>query len=91
MTVTTKTAINVFTQTEYQGQNAVDLNLQPYEDNEWATYKQWFEHGYQVQKGQHGTGIMVVRDDDKSDKKVIRYYRVFNVAQVAPVTEEETK
>ena len=43
----------------------------------------------QVQKGQHGTGVMLVKpsDDDKS-KAVVRWYKVFNLEQVAPVVAE---
>lgn len=88
-TTTKQPAINTFTGVEYQGYNAVELSAKGYEVNEWATYKQWLEHGFQVQKGQHGVSIMVVRDDDEKDgKKLVKYYRVFNVAQVAPIEEE---
>lgn len=76
---------NFFTGYKYQGQNAVDLASKGYKSNEWGTYKQWFEHDYQVQKGQKGTGIMLVRPDDDNPKKaVVRWYKVFNREQVAP-------
>lgn len=89
-----KTAQNYFTGNEYQGINAQDLNLaaklNKYEENQWATYRQWFDNGYQVQKGEKGTGIQVVREDEeKPDKKIVKYYRVFNLAQVKEITDEE--
>lgn len=84
-----KTAQNYFTGNEYHGKNSAFLNLEyktkKYEENQWATYRQWADGGYQVQKGQHGTGIQVVREDEDKGKTVIKYYRVFNLAQVAPV------
>lgn len=77
---------NYFTGVEYQGGNATSLRLAGYKEGQWATYKQWFEHGYQVQKGEHGHSIMVVKDkDDDPSKKAVRYYKVFNVAQVKPI------
>lgn len=83
-------AQNYFSGVAYQGQNAAQLKAAGYPDNQWATYKQWFEHGYQVQKGQHGTPIMVVRDnpDPKKDKKMVKFYRVFNIGQVKPLEED---
>ncbi len=84
---------NVFSGTEYKGQNAADLALAQmtykYESDEWATYKQWLEHGYQVQKGEKGVGIMAVIDDAEKSKKAVRYFRVFNVAQVKLIEESE--
>lgn len=83
---------NYFTGTEYQGGNALTLtNCQRgsnYEQNQWATYKQWFENGYQVQKGEHGTSILVVKDEPDSKKVAVRYYKVFNIAQVKEIENE---
>lgn len=79
---------NYFTGIEYQGHNAMSLSLAGYKDNQWATYKQWFEHGYQVQKGEHGQSIMVVTDhSDDKDKRAVKFYRVFNIAQVKEIEE----
>lgn len=89
MKTATKTAQNYFTGTEYQGKNAQVLNACKYEENQWATYRQWLENGYQVQKGEHGTGIQVVRDDEKTSKTVVKWYRVFNLAQVKEIEETE--
>ncbi len=88
-----KTAQNYFTGVEYQGHNAQELNsstrLNKYEENQWATYKQWFEGGYQVQKGEHGTSIRVIREDEKTLKTVVKYYRVFNISQVKEIEEDD--
>lgn len=78
---------NYFSGTQYQGQNAADLKAAGFPDNQWATYKQWLEGGWQVQKGQHGTAIMVVRDVEGQTKKMVKFYKVFNIAQVAPIEE----
>ena len=80
---------NHFTGHKYQGINSVDLASKGFTSNEWATYKQWFEHGFQVQKGQGGTSIMIVRPNEDNPKKaVVKWYRVFNKEQVAPVEQE---
>lgn len=89
MKTKTRTAQNYFTGTEYQGGNAQALNACKHEENQWATYKQWFEGGYQVQKGEHGTSIQVVREDEKTGKTVVRWYKVFNIAQVKELEDEE--
>lgn len=93
MKTATRTAQNYFTGTEYQGRNAQDLNsstrLNKHEENQWATYKQWYEGGYQVQKGEHGTSIQVVREDEKTKKTVVKWYKVFNIAQVKEIEEDE--
>lgn len=86
------TAQNYFTGNEYHGGNAQLLDslqrVEKYDENQWATYKQWLEGGYQVQKGEHGASIQVVRDDEKTDKKIVRWYKVFNLAQVKEVEED---
>ena len=80
---------NYFTGHKYQGTNAADLASRGYKSNEWGTYKQWLEHDFQVQKGEHGVGIMLVRpDDDNPERAVVRWYKVFNREQVAPVEQE---
>jgi len=84
-----KEQFNKFTGHKYQGQNASDLASKGFDSNQWGTYHQWLNAGMQVQKGQHGTGVMLVKpsDDDKS-KAVVRWYKVFNLEQVAPVVAE---
>lgn len=85
-----KPAQNYFTGGEYQGQNQADLQMtarvKGYKSNQWATYRQWLNGGYQVQKGEKGTAIMALGKKDDDDTKVsVRYYRVFNIAQTKPV------
>ena len=80
---------NYFTGYKYQGVNSQDLASKGFTSNQWATYKQWIEHDQQVQKGQHGTGIMLVKKDDDSGKTVVRWYKVFNLEQVAPLETEQ--
>lgn len=81
-------ATNYFTGTEYHGKNAVFLRMAPFKSNEWATYKQWFEGGFQVQKGQHGQRIMKIVQDDDGDT-MPKFYTVFNFEQVKRIEKEE--
>lgn len=86
----TTLAQNYFTGAVYQGQNQADLlgtaRLNDYQENQWATYRQWQEGGYQVQKGEKGTPIMALGKKDDDDTKVsVRYYRVFNISQTKPI------
>lgn len=76
--------VNFFTRNEYHGQNAMDLRLAKYKSSEWATYKQWLEGGYQVQKGQHGVGIMKIVEDKEGNKRP-KFYKVFNYEQVKEI------
>jgi len=56
----------------------------------WASFKQWQEKGYSVQKGEKGSIVVfwkrfVAEDKETGDKKIIpllKYYRVFNGEQV---------
>lgn len=79
---------NYFTGHKYQGVNAQDLARQGHKSNEWGTYHQWLGAGMQVQKGNHGVSIMIVKPDPEHDgKTLVKWYRVFNRDQVAPVEE----
>lgn len=82
------TAQNYFTGVEYTGHNATTLNMSGYKSNQWATYRQWLEGGYQVQKGQKGQAIMKIVIDKEGEKRP-KFYRVFNQEQVKPIKEEE--
>ena len=85
MDTSTLAPINALTQNEYTGENRCLLLATFYPEQEWATYKQWLELGYQVQKGQKGTKIvrmMVIKSKNGGkDKTVPRHYTVFNVDQ----------
>lgn len=87
-TTTQVEQFNYFTGHKYQGINAQDLASKGFKSNEWGTYHQWLNEGQQVQKGQHGTSIMLVKPDDETGKTVVKWYRVFNREQVAPPVAE---
>lgn len=75
---------------KYSGINAQELARvqieHEFKSNEWATYGQWFSKNMQVQKGQHGTSIMIfVPNEDDPKKPKVGYCRVFNLDQVAPL------
>lgn len=75
---------NALTGKAYRGLNALWLGLLGYRTV--ATYKQWLELGYQVQKGCKSIGIsvpMIVKDKKTQDQKMIgfRGASVFPAAQ----------
>ena len=87
---------NLFSGRAYTGLNRLILGLSPYPLPFWATYRQYLAAGLQVQKGEHGHGIIyagrTVKTDTKTDengeetenKKQIRFLKafvVFNIAQ----------
>jgi antirestriction protein ArdC len=87
---------NLFSGRAYTGLNRLILGLSPYPLPFWATYRQYLAAGLQVQKGEHGHGIIyagrTVKTETKTDKngketenkKQIRFLKafvVFNVAQ----------
>lgn len=87
---------NLFSGRAYTGLNRLILGLSSYPLPFWATYRQYLAAGLQVQKGEHGTGIIyagrTVKTDTKTDengeekesKKQIRFLKafvVFNIAQ----------
>lgn len=80
---------NYFTGHKYSGQNAHDLASKGHKSNQWGTYNQWLNQEQQVQKGEHGTSIMFVKDDPDTGKRVAKWYRVFNLDQVAPLVQDK--
>ena len=91
-----KTAHNYFTQVEYQGMNAIELNATDYQEKAFATFLQWKENGYKVKKGSKGYGIITyvsinnkkVAGKDKTESgSVPRHYTVFNIAQVEKIND----
>ncbi len=84
--------INAKTQKAYQGGNIAELLNTEYEEQIWATYRQWQELGYQVQKGERGTYLKKIvqvekkkKNGEKIKKNVPRGFCVFNIAQVAEI------
>lgn len=84
---------NYTTEKEYTGGNIFLLLDTPFTDQRWATYKQWKNAGFQVQKGQKGVRLTkIVSIDDKKTgepKKVPRGFTVFNIDQVKEIQATE--
>jgi antirestriction protein ArdC len=93
--------INVISKKPYMGINTLCLwaaaESKGYESGEWATYKQWQEHGAQVRKGEKATVVVFWKFADGSKETqedgdeqpasssrllFTRGYSVFNAAQV---------
>ena len=83
---------NANTGKAYTGGNTTILLQNDYTDQVWATYRQWQDLGYQVQKGQKGERITkmvkIICKKEHKQKLVPRYYTVFNIAQVASIVTE---
>ena len=83
---------NAKTGAEYRGENAEVLMRMElaakYKHGTWATYKQWQELGFQVRKGEKGIGLKFFTRDERGEngdvekKGGLRFFRVFNIAQV---------
>lgn len=79
---------NLATKNLYRGINVLVLWATAYERGYtspyWLTYKQATEAGGQVRKGEKSTAIVFWKLLDKDDERIplLRYYNVFNVAQV---------
>ena len=92
---------NLFSGREYTGLNRLILGLSPHPLPFWATYRQYLAAGLQVQKGEHGNGIIyagrMVKTDTKTNeegeeekfKKQIRFLKAFVVFNVAQTDYEE--
>jgi antirestriction protein ArdC len=72
----------------YRGVNAFMLHMYGYESPFWLTLKQVNERGGHIRKGEHSCPVVFFKiiepkETDADQKKFIllRYYRVFNVAQ----------
>jgi Antirestriction protein len=60
---------NGVTRNEYRGINVLLLGLlNPFQSNEWASYKQWQTKGANVRKGQKGTRIVFFKQLEKENK-----------------------
>ena len=82
---------NAVTKNEYRGINVLLLGLlNPFQSNEWASYKQWQTKGANVRKGEKGTRIVFFKQLEKENKDtgkidripLLRYSVVFNADQV---------
>ncbi len=78
----------------YRGINVLLTGCQSYESPYWLTYRQALEVGAQVRRGEKGTPIVfwstrgvedqggTQKEGKKKEIPIIRFYTVFNVAQV---------
>tara|TARA_R110002020_G_scaffold332157_2_gene547552 strand:+ start:2195 stop:3082 length:888 start_codon:yes stop_codon:yes gene_type:complete len=85
---------NKFSNKLYQGTNifctAISAYAKGFSSNEWGTYKQWKEAGYQVKKGSKGTDIVYfdklkIEDKDTNKDKfipMIKGFSIFNAEQI---------
>ena len=93
---------NIVSQRQYSGINLFLLNAWGWEDNRFITFKQAMQLGGHIKKGSKGCPVIywntlkkpVESDKGKPTEKEIpflKYYRVFNVAQVEKVSWETPK
>nr|WP_306267013.1 zincin-like metallopeptidase domain-containing protein [Pararhizobium sp. IMCC3301] len=88
---------NPTTDHQYQGINIpslwVDQQVNGFESNQWATFKQWKDKGAQVRKGEKGSPIIFFKTLQKTAENtagepeefnipMMRFYTVFNASQV---------
>lgn len=89
---------NAITGRAYRGLNVVTLWMDGqaagFQNGQWATYRQWNEHGAQVRKGERGAPVFFWqrRDNGKTDQNddddrrrfgfVAKAFTVFNIDQV---------
>ena len=78
-----KTAYNFTTNKEYQGYNAMVLNMLPFKEKAYAGYQQWKKAGYQVKKGSKGVAIKIIFT--KEEKKLCTAKTIFNIEQVEKI------
>lgn len=89
--------VNPTTQHRYQGVNILALwskqKKLKFSSNQWASFKQWKDHGAQVRKGEKGSRVVFYKtlvksqeneNGEQEDQKIpmLRLYTVFNAAQV---------
>lgn len=88
---------NLITKKKYRGINVFLLLVQNYESPYWLTYKQAQELKGSVRKGEKGTLVIfwnwIEKMDDETEKPekipFIRYYTVFNLAQIEGIEVKE--
>lgn len=92
---------NIITGAAYRGINRLLLGMSAmakgHTSNEWGTFKQWQEKGYQVQKGEKSTRIVFFKNvagketpegDIEGGYAMIKAYAVFNAQQTNKEVEE---
>jgi len=73
---------NAITSKAYRGYNFWATAMSGYNCPLWLTFKQARENGASVRKGQKGTRIVYVAFDEDDNFRGIRFYTVFNLAQM---------
>jgi len=94
---------NIITGAAYRGINRLLLGMSAmakgHTSNEWGTFKQWQEKGYQVQKGEKSTRIVFFKNvagketpegEVEGGYAMIKAYAVFNAQQTNKEVEETT-
>lgn len=75
---------NYATGNAYRGINRILLSFAPYELPLYLSFKQVRAAGGSIRRGEHGHIVCFfkkVEDEDKEYNMVLKYYRVFNIAQ----------
>ena len=88
----TETPKNMISGRAYRGVNIFLLQSQPFESPYWLTFKQAASLGGSVTRGQRGTPIVFWKITEKKERAgkvtkgfLLRYFTVFNVAQVGGI------
>ena len=84
---------NAISNRRYNGVNAVYLWLtainKGYEDPRWATYKQCYDHGWHVRRGEHGTPVEYWMMYDTVNKKSLSLDEARKIILDEPNREED--
>ena len=98
--------VNAVTGRPYNGVNVLILWAaaaeRGYQSQEWMTYRQAQEKGWQVRKGEKGTAVVfyktIIKDGDEQDdeekpevRRIMRTFHVFNREQVDGIPEREAE
>ena len=87
--MSTITPYNKTTGLEYQGYNVNFLLMAGFKSPEWATFLQWKQAGYKVNKGSKATSartFVEVSKRKKTDSGIApRYFNLFNREQVTKI------
>ena len=87
---------NLFSRREYRGINTFMLGMSGYSSPFWMTYRQAQSYGANVRKGEKSTPVVFWKFLDTTDKQsgeakqipLLRYYNVFNLAQIENLAEK---
>lgn len=87
-----KLAFNPSTETVYSPKNTSILEDTPFDNPEWAGFRQWLSLGRAVKKGEKGTQIFMVctkkvenRKGEIKEKEVVKRINVFNREQTKEI------